>query len=255
MISSFSAIILGLVEGFTEFLPVSSTAHLILTSRLLGLGQTNFIKTFEIAIQSGAMLAVIAIYWRKLIDVEVLKRVIAAFIPTAIVGLIFYKIVKNYLFESQTVILIALALGGIVLIFFEKFIRQENSVTDIKQLSYGKVVWVGLAQAVSIIPGVSRSAATIVGGMFLGISKEAIVEFSFLLAIPTILAATVFDLIKSPNIFLADQLTGLGMGFIVSFLAAWISIKFLLSYVRNNSLAIFGWYRLILVAVFVLFLL
>lgn len=250
------SLILGLVEGFTEFLPISSTAHLILTSHILGLGQTAFVKTFEIAIQSGAILAVIIVYWRKFLDLEVVKKIIVAFIPTAIIGLAFYKIIKVYFLDNIYIVLGALAVGGILLIVFEKLFKQDEStlVQDVKALSYKKAALIGVAQAVAIIPGVSRSGATIVGGLLAGMSRAAIVEFSFLLAAPTIAAATVLDLYKNAGAFTADQTTSLVIGFIAALVTALVGIKFLLSYVRSKSFVGFGVYRIVLVVVFIAFL-
>ena len=157
MISAFSAIILGFVEGFTEFLPISSTAHLIIASYVLGLGQTGFVKTFEIAIQSGAILAVIVFFWKKFWDIEMLKRLLVAFIPTAVIGLLAYKVLKDYLLGNMVIVLVSLALGGLILIFFEGFVKKENLITNVRQLSYKKSALIGFAQAIAIIPGVSRS--------------------------------------------------------------------------------------------------
>jgi len=252
MLTVFSATILGLVEGITEFLPISSTAHLILVSNLLGLGDGAFLKSFEISIQSGAILAVIVFFWKKFWDWEMIKRLIVAFIPTGIIGLALYKVVKDYLLGNTAVVLWSLALGGLVLIFFEKFVRKEGLVSDIKQLSYGKTAVIGLAQSLVVIPGVSRSAATIVGGMFLGLTKEAVVEFSFLLAVPTILAATGLDLFKNLGSFNASEMTGLSIGFVVSFAAAVLGIRFFLKYIRNHSFVSFGLYRIVLVILFLL---
>lgn len=252
------SLILGIVEGFTEFLPISSTAHLILTSHILGIDQSAFVKTFEIAVQSGAILAVLAIYWRKFLDIEILKKIITAFIPTAIIGLILYKFIKTYMIGNISVVLWALAIGGIILIIFERFFRPSTEtivINDIKELSYKQAVMIGVAQSVAVIPGVSRSAATIVGGLMMGMSRMTIVEFSFLLAVPTIGAATVLDLVKNFGIFTADQSGVLIVGLISAFVTALIGIKFLLSYVRTRSFVGFGVYRIILVVVFIVFLL
>lgn len=247
MISLLHSVILGIVEGFTEFLPISSTAHLVLTSDILKIVQSDYAKTFEIAIQSGAILAVVALYWRKFLDFEVLKRIIAAFIPTAVLGLIFYKIIKNNLIGDTGVILWALAIGGLFLILFEYLFKNKDTITDIKEISYKKAFGIGFFQAIAMIPGISRAAATIVGGMFLGIKRQAIVEFSFLLAVPTMLAATGLDLLKSSHQFSGSQFSILGTGFIVSFVMAIISIKFLLNYIKKHSFTAFGFYRIILV--------
>ena len=255
MLTAFSALILGVIEGFTEFLPVSSTAHLILASEIFKISQSNFAKTFEIAIQSGAILAVVAIYWEKFFDFELLKKIIAAFIPTGMLGLVFYKVVKNYLLGNMPVVLASLAIGGLFLVIFERFFKTKNEVGNIKNISYKKAVIIGIFQSISMIPGVSRAAATIIGGMLIGISREAIVEFSFLLAVPTMFAATGLDIFKNFHEFSASQFNVLGIGFVVSFVMAIVSIKFLLSYVRNHSFAAFGWYRIILVALFILIVL
>ena len=251
------SIILGIVEGFTEFLPISSTAHLTLTSHLLGLDQSVFVKTFEIAIQSGAILAVLAIYWRKFLDLEVLKKLATAFIPTAIIGLILYKFIKSYLLGNISVVLWSLAIGGVILIVFEKYFRPKTNLAelDVKSLSYAKAAIVGVVQAIAVIPGVSRSAATIVGGRLLGMSREAVVEFSFLLAVPTILAATGLDLVKNYSSFTSDQTGMLISGLIASFVMAILGIKFLLSVIRKNSFTAFGVYRIIIAAAFLVFFL
>ncbi len=255
MLTHFASLILGLVEGFTEFLPISSTAHLILASRLLGLDQSAVVKSFEISIQSGAMLAVIVFYWRKFLDIEMLKRIVAAFIPTAIIGLLLYKVVKSYFLGNMTVVLLALGIGGIILILFERFIKKKEAFGDMRSMSYKDAMLIGVAQAVAVIPGVSRSAATIVGGMLLGMSREAIVEFSFLLAVPTILAATGLDFIKNIHEFGAGQMGNLAIGFVVSFVAALVSIQFLLSFIRKHSFERFGIYRIAIVVLFAIFLL
>lgn len=264
----FHSIILGIVEGFTEFLPISSTAHLILASELIGLSQTAFLKTFEIAIQSGAIFAVLAIYWRKFLDWEILKKIIIAFIPTGIIGFVLYKLAKEYLLGNISVVLWSLAIGGVILIVFEKYslkkitksalgdvgASQEGNSTgaDIKGLSNIRIACIGAIQALAIIPGVSRSAATIIGGSLLGLNRNAVVEFSFLLAVPTILAATALDLIKNYQLFTSDQAINLSIGFVTSFITAIIGIKFLLSYVRTRSFAGFGVYRILIALLFLI---
>jgi len=249
--TSLDALILGIVEGITELLPVSSTGHLILASSLLGITQSDFLKTFEIAIQSGAILAVVALYWRSFLDTETLKRVIVAFIPTGIIGLALYKVVKTYLLGNEAVVLWALALGGVALIVFELFYKEGDETRDsVGAITYKQAVVIGLFQSLAIIPGVSRSAATIVGGLLTsGIKRATIVEFSFLLAVPTMGAATGLDLLKSAGSFSSEQFLPLAVGFVVSFVVAVASIKFLLSFVRSHSFIAFGIYR-ILVALF-----
>jgi len=251
MLNSLSALILGVVEGFTEFLPISSTAHLILTSELLKITQSNFAKTFEIAIQSGAILAVVILYWRKFFDKENIKKIVVAFIPTGIIGLFFYKIVKNYLLGNIEVVLWALCGGGILLIIFEYFFKEKDNLVDMHNMSYKQAIGVGLFQSIAIIPGVSRAAATVVGGMFLGMKREAIVEFSFLLAVPTMFAATGLDLLKNFQEFSGADFSLLGIGFFTSLVVAIFSIKFLLHYIRRHSFTGFGVYRIVLAILFV----
>ena len=253
MITAFSALVLGVVEGFTEFLPISSTAHLILASSLLGIPQTNFTKTFEIAIQSGAILAVVFLYWRSFLNIEYLKKIIVAFIPTGIIGLILYSFVKTYLLGNVGVVLWSLALGGVVLIFFEYALNENSGSADLSEVSYQKALALGIFQSIAIIPGVSRSAATIVGGMLLGISRATIVEFSFLLAVPTMIAATGFDLLKNIGEFSLSEFDVLAIGFVVSFLTAFVGIRFLLGYIRKHNFVGFGIYRILLVVFFLLF--
>ena len=243
-----NAFILGIVEGVSEFLPISSTGHLILTSRLLGISQTEFIKTFEIVIQFGAILSVVVLYWKKfLVHSEVLKRVCTAFLPTAVIGLVFYKIVKKFLLGNSQVVIWALFLGGLFLILFELFHREkENTVTDVTSISYKQAAFIGLFQSIAIIPGVSRSAATIIGGLMLDLRRDVIVEFSFLLAVPTMLAATLLDLYKSAHPFTQDQFIFLGIGFMTSFITAIFAIKLLVSFIKKHSFISFGIYRILI---------
>jgi len=253
MINIIHSLILGIVEGFTEFLPISSTAHLIIISNILRIAQSNYAKTFEIAIQSGAILAVVVLYWKRFLDWEVLKRIIIAFIPTGFLGLVFYKFVKGYLLGNTSVVLWALGLGGLFLIIFEYFFHSRGSCEDIKSIGTGKLLGIGLFQSIAMIPGISRAAATIIGGMILGIKRTTIVEFSFLLAVPTMLAATGMDLIKNLHEFSSSQISTLAIGFVAAFIMAIISIRFLLNYIKKHSFTGFGVYRILLVVIIVLF--
>jgi len=251
------SIILGIVEGITEFLPISSTGHLILASSLLGISPTDFVKTFEIAIQLGAILSVVVLYWKSFWNLNLLMKLAAAFIPTGIIGLSLYHIVKTYLFGNEYVVLISLFLGGIVLIAFEYFYGKKEDTLETepeKPITYRQAIAIGFAQSVAIIPGVSRSGATIVGGLALGISRAAIVEFSFLLAVPTMFAATGLSLLKTSTSFTGHEWLALSIGFIVSFLVALPVVKWLLSYVRSHSFMSFGIYRIILSVIFALWL-
>jgi undecaprenyl-diphosphatase len=245
-------LILGIVEGVSEFLPISSTGHLILASYLLHLKQTDFQKSFEIAIQLGAILSVVVLYWRALlVNFEILKRVITAFIPTAILGFIFYKIIKKVLLGSNTVVLYSLLIGGIFLVLFELWHREKESATEeLSAISYSKSFMIGLCQAVAMIPGVSRSAATIIGGLILGIKRKTIVEFSFLLSVPTMVAATGLDLMKSGRHFSVEEFHLLLMGFISSFIVALLSIKWLIHFIKNHTFISFGIYRILISLLF-----
>ncbi len=255
--SLWHAFIFGIIEGLTEFLPVSSTGHLVLTSKLLGLLQADFLKSFEISIQLGAILSVVFLYWKELlVDFKIIKRVLAAFIPTAVIGLLFYKTVKNFLLGNEKIVLWALFGGGIFLVVFELFYREKPDVVfQLEKISYKQSFIVGLFQSVAIIPGISRSAATIIGGLCLGLKRKTIVEFSFLLAVPTMLAASSLDLIKNAHSFSSDQFIFLIVGFLTSFAVAIASIKFLLFFVKNNNFISFGIYRIILALSFWLIIL
>jgi undecaprenyl-diphosphatase len=250
--SYLDILILGVVEGVSEFLPISSTGHLILASHLLHLKQTDFQKSFEIAIQLGAVLSVVVLYWRALlVNVEILKRVITAFIPTAILGLVFYKIIKRVLLGNNTVVLYSLLIGGIFLVLFELWHKEKESASgELSDISYSQAFMIGLCQAVAMIPGVSRSAATIIGGLILGIKRKTIVEFSFLLSVPTMAAATGLDLIKSGGNFSWEELNFLLMGFITSFIVALLSIKGLIHFIKNHTFISFGIYRILVFFLF-----
>jgi len=206
--TDLQAIILGIIEGLTEFLPVSSTAHLILSADAMHLTGSEFLKSFEIIIQLGAILSVVVLYWRRFLNWEVLKKLVVAFIPTGIIGLTVYKAIKVML-GSVTVVLITLIVGGIALILFEHFKEHAEDDPDFREITYRRAFLVGLFQAIAVVPGVSRSAATIVGGSLIGINKRTIVEFSFLLAVPTMAAASGLELLKGYS-SLADHCRRLG---------------------------------------------
>ena len=245
------ALILGIVEGITEFLPVSSTAHLILAGRILGHADPQFAKSFDIIIQFGAILSVVVLYWRKFWHWDVLKKLAIAFVPTGIIGLTVYRVLKDYLLDNLTVILLALVIGGIGLIIFERRQRPTRDEIDFSEITVGRALLIGVFQAIAIIPGVSRSAATIVGGSIIGISKRTIVEFSFMLAVPTMLAATVYDLYKSQDA-ISGNYSALAVGFVVSFVTAIIAIKSFLAFIKKRSFAAFGWYRIVLAVAYFL---
>ncbi len=254
--SIIQSLILGIVEGFTEFLPISSTGHLILMSDLLKLEQDNFLKSFEIAIQLGAILSVVVLYFKKfLLNAEVIKRIIIAFLPAAVVGFLFFDLIKNVFLDSTNMVLWSLLLGGVTLIIFELWYKDKEKTEErsVETLSYSHSFFIGLFQAIAVIPGVSRAGATILGGLWLGIPRRTIVEFSFLLALPTMAGATGLDLLKNASSFSYDQLEILAIGFIASFIVAIIAIKFLLSFIQKHTFIYFGIYRIILAVAFLLF--
>jgi len=245
-------IILSVVEGVTEFLPISSTGHLILTSKLLGIPDSNFLKSFEIAIQFGSILAVVVLYFKKLItDFKTWKKVLIAFLPTAVIGFLFYKIIKNIFLSSAILVVWSLFLGGVILIAFELWQKNKKAkIVSINEINNKKSFWIGVCQSIAAIPGVSRSGATIVSGMLMGISREVIVEFSFLLAVPTMAAATGYDLLKSASSFSFDQFYLLAIGFVISFFVAILSIKWLLNFIKKHTFIAFGVYRIIAAVLF-----
>jgi undecaprenyl-diphosphatase len=249
--SLLHALILGIVEGITEFLPVSSTAHLILAGHALRLGDSEFLKSFEIIIQLGAILSVVVLYWSRFWHWDVLKKLVVAVFPTGVIGLTVYRVLKSYLLGNITIVLLALVAGGVALILFERFPQRDVEEVDFSEITYRKAFLIGLFQAIAIIPGVSRSAATIVGGSLIGISKRTIVEFSFMLAVPTMLAATGLELLKS-RAALAGNATPLAVGFVVSFITAIIAIKSFLGYLKRHDFSAFGWYRIALAVVYFL---
>ncbi len=250
MLDAGHALLLGVVEGVTEFLPVSSTAHLILSADALHLTESEFVKSFEIIIQLGAILSVVVLYWSKFWNWEILKKLVVAFIPTGIIGLALYKVIKHLL-GSIDVVLWTLLIGGIALLIFERFKNHSQREADFSEITYKKALLVGLFQSLAIVPGVSRSAATIVGGSLIGISKRTIVEFSFMLAVPTMLAASALELLKGYS-GLSGHFGTLAIGFIVSFITAIVAIKWFLAYLKTRDFTLFGWYRIVLAIAFYL---
>lgn len=254
----FQAIILGIIEGVTEFLPISSTAHLIITAEWLKLPESSSFKSFLIAIQLGAILSVAVLYAKMLIKKpKIILKIATAFIPTALIGLLVYQLVKNIFMESIWLIATMLILGGLALIILEKYFHRKqqlkNSISDdnqenqkLEKISYRQAVLIGIFQTLAVIPGVSRSAATIMGGLSLGLSRKNIVEFSFLLALPTMAAATFLDLYKEPPNLQGPELNAWIIGLIVAFITAVLSIKFLLHFIQKNNFTSFGWYRIVI---------
>ena len=243
-------IFLGIVEGITEFLPISSTAHLDITRTLLNISATDFVKSFEIIIQLGAILAVVVLYWKKIFKSWVyFRNIVIAFIPTGIIGFLLYKIIKSFLLGNTRVEMVTIFLGGIIILFFEYRQKKTSLISTeekIEDLSVKQLLILGTAQAIAVIPGVSRSGAVIVCGRVMKLSAPIITEFSFILAIPTMLLASLYDIYKSGFSITNNEWGIIGLGFIVSFVIALMVVKWLINYVKNHSFSIFGWYRVIL---------
>lgn len=247
------AIILGIVEGITEFLPVSSTGHMLIVSALLDIPHSDFVKTFEIAIQLGAITAVAILYWKKIIhNTTYIKKIFFACIPAIILGAIAYPFIKDVLFENLYIPIIALGVGGVVMIGVEQWYKKSSRLKreDSRgHMTYAQAIGTGFFQVIAFIPGVSRSAATILGGILVGLQRSLAAEFSFLIAIPTMLLATGYDLSQNIHVISNDTLGIFGVGFLVSALVAYASVRLFVSYVQKNDLRIFGWYRIIIAIV------
>lgn len=247
----FDVLLIGLVEGLTEFLPVSSTGHMILTAYLLRLENTEFLKSFEVAIQLGAILAVMFIYYRRLITGwAIYQRLVVAFLPTAVIGFLMYKTIKSYLF-NVTVVSVSLIVGGFVLIALDRWLmRQSAQFEELEEMPLKNAFFIGLIQCLSMVPGTSRAAATIIGGALNGCDKKQATEFSFLLAIPTMLAATAYDLLKTGMSFGSQEYVFLAVGAVVAFFSAWLAVRLFLRFVVRFGFAGFGIYRILVGAIF-----
>jgi undecaprenyl-diphosphatase len=254
------ALVLGVVEGLTEFLPVSSTGHLVLAVDLLGLSGDNKMKIFEIVIQPGAILAVCWEYRQRLIDTfsgitrdPIAQRfainVMIAFLPLALVGLKFHKEIEAVLFKPVP-IAIAFILGGIIILFAERWYKARAAnglkprIETIDQMTWKDALKVGVAQIAALIPGTSRSGATIIGGMFFGLSRKCATEFTFFLAIPTLVGATVYSLWKARSLLVASDIPMFSVGFIASFISAFVVVRWFIRYVSTHDFTIFAWYRI-----------
>ena len=255
MLNFLHVLILSAVEGLTEFLPISSTGHMILVSKLLGLAETDFVKTFEIVIQLGAILAIVVLYFKKFLSsFNLIKRLIVAFIPTAIVGFTLYPLIKGVLLGSSVITLNALFWGGIAIIGVEWFLRRKKTIVKTSGgVSYKQALIIGVFQSLSVIPGVSRAAATIIGGLLTGLDRPTATEFSFLLAVPTMVAATGLDVWKSRHMIAQGGVITLFVGTVLSFFFAILAVKFLVNYVKKHDFISFGIYRITLSILFWIF--
>lgn len=248
-----NAIILGIVEGLTEFIPVSSTGHMLLLGHFLGFESEG--KTFEIVIQLGALLAIISVYFKKLwylatrwpTDAEARRFLIGllvAFAPAVVIGFGAYGFIKNVLFETPLVICVALIIGGLLLLWLDR-LKKMPVYLDADRYPIRVYFLIGLFQCLAMIPGVSRSGATIAGGLLLGTDKRSAAEFSFFLALPTMGAAVAYDLFKSRNVLNFDDLGLIAIGFIAAFITALAVVKFLLDFVSKRGFAPFAWWRIV----------
>lgn len=244
-------IIISIVEGLTEFLPISSTAHMDLVREALSIEPSEFIKSFEIIIQLGAILAVVVLYFKKVFSSWLyIRNLIIAFIPTGIIGFILYKLIKSFLLGNIWVEAIALLIGGVIIIIFENYQSKRDQTQSeqikLEDLTFKQLIALGIAQALAVIPGVSRSGAVIISGRALGLGRGLITEFSFLLAVPTMISATVYEIYKTGFSFTNSQWGTISLGFFISFIVALFVIKWFLGYIRTHTFKIFGWYRIIL---------
>lgn len=249
------AVILGIVEGLTEFLPISSTGHLILAGDLLGYTDEKA-KVFEIAIQTGAMLAVVWEYRKRFADAitgafsdaaaqRFIVNLLVAFIPAAVLGLAFGSLIKKHLFFAVPVAL-AFIIGGVIILWVEKYYTKDRQprVKEVDDMTWQDALKVGIAQTFALIPGTSRSGATIIGGMLFGLSRKVATEFSFFLAVPTLVAAGAYSLFKHRALLSVNDLGFFSIGFVVSFISAFICIRWLIRYVASHDFSIFAWYRI-----------
>ena len=246
---TIQSIIIGIVEGLTEFLPISSTGHMIITEKLLSISETDFSKVFTVAIQLGAILAVVVLYWKKFVDFKNWRfyaKLIAAVIPALILGFLFSKKI-DALLESSLTVAISMLAGGIILVFIDN-VFKENTVADEKDISFPKAILIGVWQCLAMIPGVSRSAASIIGGMQQKLTRSAAAEFSFFLAVPTMLAATGYKLLKyykEYGGFSSNEMKQLAIGNVVAFVVALLAIRFFIGFLKKHGFKVWGYYRII----------
>lgn len=251
--TTLAALFLGVLEGLTEFIPVSSTGHILLAGHFIGFESTG--KTFEVVIQLGAVLAVLSVYAAKLWAVfyaapysaaarQTIFSVLIAFLPAVFIGVLAHDFIKTVLFESPRLIAVMLILGGIVLVFVDRFAPTPR-YDDAMQLPLGMALKIGFIQCLAMIPGVSRSGATIVGALMLGANKRAAAEFSFFLSMPTMAGAFAYDLYKNRDVLDSGALNEIAIGFVMAFISAVLVVRWLLGYVSRHGYALFGWWRII----------
>lgn len=241
-------IILAIIEGITEFLPVSSTGHMVIASAFMGIGKDEFVKFFEVCIQLGAILSVLVLYYKRFLQsLDLYYKLIVAFIPAAVLGLLLSKKIDQLL-ESPLTVAITLVVGGVILLFVDDWFRKPQIETT-AEISYPKAFKIGLFQCISMIPGTSRSAATIVGGMTQGLNRKTAAEFSFFLAVPTMLGATVkklWDFHKEGFTFSGEELKLLAIGNFIAFIVAMLAIKTFITFLEKKGFKLFGIYRILI---------
>jgi len=251
--SLWHSVILGLIEGLTEFIPVSSTGHLLLVGHFLGFRSPG--KTFEVLIQLGAILAILTVYFGKLLGMlfalpgdrrtqQFVLGILLAFLPAAVIGATAHSFIKEILFESPLLVCIMLIVGGIVLLYVDRLALTPR-FHDVMDFPRSLALKIGLFQCLALIPGVSRSGSTIVGGLLLGADKRSAAEFSFFLAMPTMTGAFAYDLYKNWSKLAVDDVTGIAVGFVVAFLAALLVVRYVLDFISSHGFALFGWWRII----------
>ncbi|MDO3643913.1 MAG: undecaprenyl-diphosphate phosphatase [Mucilaginibacter sp.] len=250
-------IILSIIEGITEFLPISSTGHMILASSVMDIASDPFVKLFTIAIQLGAILSVVVLYYKRFFkSLNFYYKLFVAFLPAAIFGLLFSKKIDQLL-ESALTVGVTMFVGGIILLFVDKWFNKPV-VTEEKDISYPKAFIIGLFQCLAMIPGTSRSAASIVGGMAQKLTRTAAAEFSFFLAVPTMFAATakkLWDFHKEGHVFTGDEIKFLAIGNIIAFVIAMLAIKTFITFLEKKGFKLFGWYRIVLGAIIIVLIL
>lgn len=250
--SWIEALIIAIVEGITEFLPVSSTGHMIITQKVLGIENSEFIKAFIINIQFGAILSVVVLYWNRFFQtLTFYYKLFIAFLPAAFLGLLFSDFIDSML-ENVVIVAIMLIVGGVVLVFVDSWFKDNEKRNQ--QVTYKKSFIIGLFQVMAMVPGVSRSAATIIGGMTQNLSKKSAAEFSFFLAVPTMFAAAGYKLVQNYQVVTTDNIGILVFGNVIAFIVALLAIKTFITFITQNGFKIFGYYRIIVGAIILILL-